>query len=135
MSDLGIPLTVAGAIGVAGSAAIRALWTRVKDVETRERTDCAERISKIEERVQKLETQRDDCEERWRREVRRGATLAARVRLPDEPPPSEIPPPDWDESTDVRNVRQELERHALDEELRNYAESTPPRQRMPSRPR
>jgi len=135
MSDLTIPLGVAGAIGLGITGGFGALWARLEKVETRERTECASRIAAIEKRVEKLEGQRDDCEERWRREVKRNAALAAMPRRPEEPPPRELPPPDWDESTDVRNVRGELEREALDEELSRYMESTPPRPRMPSRPR
>jgi hypothetical protein len=86
-------------------------------------------------RIAKLEAHLDDCNERWAREVRRGASLAA---MPLDGP-SSLPAPDWDEPTGIREQRRLLEaagfKEGLDETLRRYAEWTPPRWKMPSRPR
>lgn len=86
-------------------------------------------------RITKLEQQVDDCNERWAREVRRGAALAAMT----VDGPNALPPPEWDERTDVRERRALLEaegyREGMNEALRRYLESTPPRQKLQSRPR
>jgi len=60
-----------------------------------------------------------EWQDRWIREVRRGPHLAM------APPPESatVPPPDWEEDTGVRDMRAEL----VDEELRRYVETTPPR--------
>ncbi len=83
-------------------------------------------------RIAKLEAHLDDCNERWAREVRRGAALAG---MPPAHDAASLPPPEWDETTAVRQQRKELELQGLRETLRRYLEDTPPRQRMPSRPR
>lgn len=83
-------------------------------------------------RIAALEAHLDDCNERWAREVRRGAALAG------APPPASgsLPPPEWEEPTQVRRMRAELEAQGLREALRRYVEEpTPPRGRLPSRPR
>lgn len=84
-------------------------------------------------RITKLESHLDDCNERWAREVRRGAALAG---IPAVAAPASLPPPEWDEPTGVRLQRAELEAQGLREALRRYVEEpTPPRARLPSRPR
>lgn len=89
-------------------------------------------------RISKIEAHWENCEERWRREVMRGARLAA---TPVDPlAPTSIPPPDWEEPTGVRDQRALLEaegfRAGLAETLRKYLEEhTPPRARLPSKPR
>ncbi len=120
MSDTLIPLASAISVGsaVAGALtlAVIALWRKVTHIET------------------KL----GDCEERWRREVKRGAELFAKASMTaPRADPALPPPPEWEEQTGVRNLRAELERESV---LREYLESTPPgpripRPKMPSRPR
>ncbi len=77
------------------------------------------------------EKQRDTWQERWAREVRRGAGLAVRPSSGEVPPT--LPPPDWDEPSVVRNMRAELERAELDRMLSGFDpyESTPPRKSRP----
>lgn len=89
-------------------------------------------------RIGKLEKHWEDCEQKWAREVRRGATLAA---LPISPEAPSLPPPDWDEETGVRQLRAELEaqglKEGLAELLRRYVEERTPvkiRRRLPSKP-
>ncbi len=138
MADVTLPLALLGALGGATLTGFGALWKRVDVVEKREREDCDRRIAKLDERIERLETDGGKWRDRWVREVERAAQMAAAPRRPDEPPPSEPPAPDWDDSTEVRTARRAIERTALDEELRRYAESTPPRGtrgRMPSKPR
>lgn len=88
---------------------------------------------KLNARISRLEKHWSDCEEKWAREVRRGAGLAA---LPVDPlsPPASLPAPDWDEPTEVRRKRATLEREGLRDALRRYVtdEPTPPRQRRRS---
>lgn len=88
----------------------------------------------LSKRIARLEAHLDDCNERWAREVRRGAALAG---LPAVEGPSSLPPPEWEESTAVRDMRAELEAQGLKETLRRYVsdEITPPRRKLPSRPR
>lgn len=83
------------------------------------------------------DARRDECEERLRKEMRYGVRLAMMPRSQTEPPPEELPQPDWEENTNVRNMRALVQREELDGVLRHYIESTPPRPRgrMPSRPR
>jgi hypothetical protein len=127
----GVPWAIAGTAGSGLVAAIVALWHRISTVEKRERQDCAERVEKLEHRVEGLEKRHEDCEERWRREVRRGAELyAIASQEPAKPAPVAPPLPEWDERTDVRNERAVLEREAI---LRAYVESTPPRPRLGSK--
>lgn len=89
----------------------------------------------LSSRIARLEAHLDDCNDRWAREVRRGAALAA---MPVDGAAS-LPPPDWDENTEVRQQRAALEaegfKAGIDETLRRFLARTPPRQKMPSRPR
>lgn len=112
---------IAAALAVAAPMAAAHAWTWVK----------------LNARISKLEKNWENCEEKWAREVRRGAALAV---LPVDPfrPPASLPAPDWEEPTGVRERRAELEREGLAEGLadvlREYLERTPPRGRLPSRP-
>jgi hypothetical protein len=125
MSTVAIPLEVAipAITSVAASIAAVVGWL-------------ASRIGRVEStlglRIRELEIAHDDCMTRWAREVQRGAALA--MREPPRSPVDSLPAPDWEERTDVRNMRARLERDAL---LEAYAthDTTPPRARSPSRPR
>lgn len=129
MSD-GLPLIIAGPIGLALSGAIGALWADRKAVGVEARADCAKQIARLEERISKLEADSEHWRDRWEKEVERNIELR---NMPAEEEPTRPPPPDWKEDTEVRRQRELIERRALDEQLRRYAESTPPRQRV--RPR
>jgi len=78
------------------------------------------RIASLEARLVALEAKREELTERWLREVRRGAGLAAAYSMRDATatPPECLPAPNWDERTEVRDVRALVER---DELLRAYA--------------
>lgn len=97
-----MPLEVVLAAGSVLSAAIVALWRKLDRVEARER----------------------ELLRNWALQVQRGAQLYARAqRQPATPVPELPPPPDWDETTEFRTRREELEREAL---LREYVNSDPP---------
>jgi hypothetical protein len=128
VADYAIPLIIAGPIAAAMSTAIGALWVKVvsdgRHAQTRQR-DWDTRERELQERNAELEREKADALERITREVKRGAWLYAMNQL--EPPKQspELPPaPDWEENTDVRNVRRQAELEAL---FRAYRESTPPR--------
>lgn len=117
MSDLTLPLTVAGSIGLAVVGAGRAMWRHVITAEKR----CDERMTALTERMALVESKRDDCEDRLRREIQLGAQRALMARNPEEPPPDSLPPPEWEESTGVRHLREVIEKKVLLQEAQRYA--------------
>lgn len=99
-TDLTIPLVVAAPCALALCGAIGALW--------RERI--AERAAWAKER--------DELEDRWALEVRRGARLAATPS--DGKPPASLPPPDWKEAPRVRQLRSFIEQDEIKRLLQAY---------------
>lgn len=93
----------------------------------------ASRISAADERVRQLEAERHDCEEQLRREIRRGAELALMPRRAEDPPPDSLPPPNWEENTDVRVMRAAEESSVIAREKQSWARHTG-RVKMRSRP-
>lgn len=133
MSD-GLPLVIAGPIGLALSGAIGALWADRKSVRDQARNDCKEQIHKLEERLAKLEKSEATWRDRWVLEVQRNVELAS---MPSDGRPRMPPPPDWDERSEVRNDRELITREALRQYVQGSSPPEPPRPRpkMPSRPR
>lgn len=76
---------------------------------------------------QKLREKADDWEKRWREEVRRGARLALLKIEPHRGASVSLPPPEWEENTQTRGVRTQIEQDELDRLLREFADSTPPK--------
>lgn len=109
MSDA-VPYSIAGPFVMAMAAAMGAVWRSGIASARQERLDCKERVDAIEERVAVIEKKREDCEERWRREVDRGVELATHHAAH---VPTELPPPDWDEPTETRLRRADIEQAAL----------------------
>lgn len=130
---MAVPIAVAVPVAGGMASAIVALWRKIGKVERQERKDCAERLEKLEERIGNLESDGRHWRDRWVREVERNVKL--RSMPTDDSRPRLPPPPEWEENTSVRSQRAVIEQAALDAELRRYADSTPPRQRLPSRPK
>jgi hypothetical protein len=121
LADPSIPLVIAVPIAVAMSGAIAAMWVKI----LADGRDARQRQEAWDKREQEVQEQTAELQARVTREVKRGAYLYAVSQL--EPPkqaPQRPPAPDWDETTDVRNMRSQAELEAL---FRAY-ESTPPKQ-------
>lgn len=69
-------------------------------------------------------------QERWAREISRSVELYAR---PSDGRPTRPPPPDWDEPSKVRHMRELETDKAVDAQLERYLDSTPPRVPHPKR--
>jgi hypothetical protein len=63
-------------------------------------------------------------QDRWAKEVKRGAELYN--ARPPAGQPEHPPPPEWDENTRVRQMREAETRKAVDAQLERYLDSTPP---------
>lgn len=103
MSAITLPWEIAAPIGVSVTAIVTALWAKLRQKETE--------IEKLNEAL--------------RNEIRRSTQLAL------SPAHEEIPAPDWDERTDMHDLRKLIERQVkadLDQRLKAYManESTPP---------
>jgi hypothetical protein len=75
----------------------------------------------------KLREKAEQWESRWRDEVRRGARLALLKIEPHHGKSVSLPPPEWEENTQTRGTRTEIEQSELDRLLREFADSTPPK--------
>ena len=126
---IGLSVSIPSAITAAG----RALWLRVAKVEkdAREATVAlTTRITELEKSRDDYIAKHDDCLMRLAREMERGAHLA--FLDTSQGPPKSLPAPPWEEDTNVRNMRAQIEKTVLDKELETYVK---PRPKMPSRPR
>lgn len=74
----------------------------------------------------KLRQDAKDWEARWREEVRRGARLALMKIEPHHAKSVTLPAPEWEENTQTRGVRSQLEQDELDRMLKEFADSEPP---------
>jgi hypothetical protein len=136
MSDLTIPAEFVAGAGVAVTGVIGALWRQltvdrkrsdtllsIESQSSTERLDAVEK--KAAARIAALEDHVVELQDRWAKEVRRGAALA--MMGTGSGPPASLPQPEWEERTAVRDLRRQLEHEALSEALNRYLhESTPP---------
>jgi vacuolar-type H+-ATPase subunit F/Vma7 len=103
VSSITIPWEIAAPIGISVTAIVTALWAKLRQKE-----------AEIKELNQSII-----------REIRRSTQLAL------SPASEEVPSPDWDEKTDMHDLRKLIERQVkadLDSRLKAYManESTPP---------
>lgn len=104
MSDIILPWTIAAPIGVSVTAVVTALWAKIRQNET-----------EIKELNKSLAL-----------EIRRSTELSL------SPAKEEVPAPEWEEKTGMRDLRKLIERQVkadLDARLKAYMdnESTPPK--------
>ena len=133
MTDSPHDWTIPGGLGAGISAAGVAVWrffvhrSEQREIERKEQAhhaECQQRIDELQkqhdarhfeltERVEKLEREKGDCYERLIREIGRGAELAMAPRSVEDPPPASLPPPDWSEDTQTKEIRRVIEQEGL----------------------
>ena len=137
MSDVGIPIALAGTAGGVLLSAIAALWQQMRKAVANEREDCGRRVAAVEARMDRLEADSraalalsaravDEWRERWAREVQNGVRA---YNLPAPPgPPIRPPLPSYadEEPTGVHAARTVLTNAARDDLLKEYVKSQHP---------
>jgi len=141
MASDGLPVAVVGGAAAGMAAAIAALWRALLGARASEREECDRRLAALATRLDAVEARATDAaaaaaaealawQDRWRREVERGATLA---NAPAPALPARPPAPSFEEITEVREARAAIETAAVDRQLQSYLESQRPGPAAPPR--
>jgi CheY-like chemotaxis protein len=122
----------------AADDAIREAEERARQAEARTAEATAAQARALHERIDALEHElhRKDsliaeaneheraCQEALRREIRLSAQRAVTPYNPNEPPPESLPPPPWNENTDVKVIRDEETQRVLQTAKEAYKKRT-----------
>lgn len=141
-----IPLELAGLAAAPLLTAITVLWRHgaavKKDCDAQCRTQLAEKNETIAtlklehseamaaqkaewaEVVAKLEGRAEEYRGLWVKEMEHATNMALLPRRPNEPPPDSLPPPEWDEPTEVGKTREQIQRAILGQRRREFEASS-----------
>ncbi len=137
-----VPLSIVATLLATLSGVIVYLSKKLDTVRTECDTKCTTQLTeknktiadmKVEHdrEVEALKVERDgyrselaEFRERLIKEIQHGVNLAMLPRRPNESPPDSLPPPEWEESPEMEQMREQVQAPALAQRRREYEASS-----------